>query len=144
MNSSIERFLARAAAILMMLGLLTGILVGQAMTGGLKLDAHAALAAHLNALMGVFWILGFAWTLPMLRYSETGKRRLAWLVVIPNYANWLVTTVKGFLGVSGVAYSGYGANDAVFFALILSVVLPSFAAGGGWLYGLYGDATEGA
>lgn len=127
--------MAHAAAWLMLLGLLTGGYVSSAMTGKLPADPHMALAAHLNALMGTFFLLGVAWTLPMLRYGAVGQQRLAWLVIAANFSNWAVTCVKAWLHVSGVDLIGQPANDAIFLTLTATVVLPSLAAAGAWVYG---------
>jgi hydroxylaminobenzene mutase len=127
--------MAHAAAWLMLIGLLTGGYVSSAMTGKISADPHMALAAHLNALMGTFFLLGVAWTLPMLRYGAVGQQRLAWLVITANFANWAVTCVKAWLRVSGVDFIGQPANDGIFVALTLTVVLPSLAATGAWVYG---------
>src|SRR5690242_5606920 len=105
------RVLARGAAWLVVLGLATGGLVAAAMTGKADADAHAMLASHLNALMGAFLMLGVAWTMPMLRYGSIGRRRIAWALVVANFANWAITLVKAFLLVSGVDYTGHGRND---------------------------------
>jgi len=129
------RLMAHAAAWLMLVGLLTGGYVSSAMTGKVPADPHMALAAHLNALMGTFFLLGVAWTLPMLRYGPVGQQRLAWAVIIANFANWAVTCVKAWLRVSGVDLIGQPANDAIFITLTLSVVLPSLAAAAAWVYG---------
>jgi len=129
------RLMAHAAAWLMLVGLLTGGYVSSAMTGKVPADPHMALAAHLNALMGTFFLLGVAWTLPMLRYGAVGQQRLAWAVIIANFANWAVTCVKAWLRVSGVDLIGQPANDAIFITLTLSVVLPSLAAAAAWVYG---------
>jgi hydroxylaminobenzene mutase len=119
----------------MLLGLLTGGYVSSAMTGKIPADPHMALAAHLNALMGTFFLLGVAWTLPMLRYGAVGQQRLAWLVIVANFANWAVTGVKALLRVKGVDFMGEPANDAIFLTLTATVVLPSLAAAGAWVYG---------
>ena len=129
------RLLAQSAAWLILLGLLTGGLVAAAQTGQLPADAHAALASHLNALLGGFLMLGVAWTLPMLRYGAAGQNRLAWGFILANYGNWLITAVKSFLHVSGVAPTGHGANDAVFGALTAVVVIPALASAGAWAWG---------
>lgn len=135
-TAPVARLLARAAAWLLLLGLLTGIYVSAAMTGKVPADAHAALASHLNAILGAFLLLGVAVTLPLLRFGPVGQRRLAWAFIVANFANWLVTAVKAWLGVSGVDYTGDPANDAIFAALTLGVVLPSLLAAGGWVWGL--------
>lgn len=127
--------MAHAAAWLMLIGLLTGGYVSSAMTGKVPADPHMALAAHLNALMGTFFLLGVAWTLPMLRYGPVGQQRLAWAVIIANFANWGVTCIKAWLRVSGVDFIGQPANDAIFVTLTATVVLPALAAAGAWVYG---------
>ncbi|CAM4113455.1 hypothetical protein [Corallococcus exiguus] len=129
------RLMAHAAAWLMLVGLLTGGYVSAAMTGKVPADPQMALAAHLNALMGTFFLLGVAWTLPMLRYGPVGQRRLAWAVIVANWANWGITCVKAWLRVSGVDFIGQPVNDAVFGALTVSVVLPALIAAGAWVYG---------
>ena len=129
------RLMAHAAAWLMLVGLLTGGYVSSAMTGKLPADPHMALAAHLNALMGTFFLLGVAWTLPMLRYGPVGQQRLAWAVITANFANWAVTCVKAWLRVSGVDLIGQPANDAIFLTLTATVVLPALVAAGAWVYG---------
>ena len=44
-------------------------------------------------------------TLDMLYYGETGRRRLAWVIIVPAWANWFVTLVASVLGVTGLQYS---------------------------------------
>ena len=129
------RLMAHAAAWLLLLGLLTGGYVAAAMTGKVPASPQAALASHLNALLGTFLLLGVAWTLPMLRYGATGQHRIAWAFIVSNYANWAVTAVKAWLHVAGVDATGEARNDAIFAALTLTVVLPSLAAAVGWVYG---------
>src|SRR4051812_12928077 len=104
--SPAARQLTLNAAVLMAVGLLTGIFVSAAMTNKVDADAHAALASHLNALLGCFWMVAVAFSMPMLRYGPTGQLRLAWLATVPNFANWIITALKSFLKVAGVAPSG--------------------------------------
>lgn len=134
--------LAFAAALLILIGLLTGIFVGAAMGQRIPADPHNALASHLNALLGAFWMFAVAWTLPMLSYGAVGQKRLAWAVTFPNYANWLITAIKAFLHVSGVDVSRDSANNGVFVALTLLVVLPSLGASGAWLWGFRRRTAE--
>lgn len=140
--SPTARLLGAGGALLILLGLLTGGYVAAGMTGKLPIDPRTALSAHLNALLGAFFIFGVAWSLPMLRYSATGARRLAWAVLLANYANWFVTAVKAYLRVSGVDYTGEGANDAVFATLTALVVLPSIGAAIAWVWGFRGPSTR--
>ncbi len=132
------RDLTRNAAVLMAVGLLTGVFVSAAMTGKVNADPHAALASHLNALLGCFWMIGVAYSMPMLRYGEVGLKRLVWIATLPNFANWIVTAIKAFLRVPGVDYVGEGKNDFIFGLLTAFVVIPSFLAVGAWVYGFFG------
>lgn len=134
--------LARAAAVLMLLALLTGAIAGLALGGSMGGDGHTLLSAHLAALMGCFFCVAVGWTLRFIRYGETWQTRLAWLVVIGNAANWAITTVKAFLKVEGIALTGGGANDAVFVLLNVFVVLPTLAAAVIWVVGLWGVRTD--
>ena len=140
--SPLARTLARDAAVLLLLGLLTGLYVAAAMTGKVPADWRIALSAHLAALMGSFWMMAVAFTLPMLRFAEQGRARLVLLVTVANFANWFITAVKAWLKVSGVDFIGEGRNDTVFGLLTLFVVLPSFAAAAAWVYGLSGKRQD--
>ena len=134
--------MGRAAAWLFVLALLTGGLVPGAMNGTNPFDAHAILASHLSGLMGCFLLLGVAWTLPLLRYGDNGRRRLGWAFIVANYGNWAITALKARLRVQGLEWNGHRANDAVFLLLLLFVVVPSLAAGIAWAAGFRGTADE--
>ncbi|MBS2029966.1 MAG: hypothetical protein JST54_18845 [Deltaproteobacteria bacterium] len=129
------RLLVQAAAWLMVIGLATGGLASSAMTGQLPADPHAALASHLNGLLGALWMVAVSWSMPMLRYGPVGQRRLALGLIVANYANWLVTAVKAFLHVAGVGPSADLANNAVFGALTVFVVTPALASALAWALG---------
>jgi hydroxylaminobenzene mutase len=139
-----QRTLAVATAWLLMLGVFTGFFAAAAMSGQINADGHAALASHLNALLGAFWMHAVAWSMPLLRYGAVGQRRLAWLVIIPNFANWIVTAAKALLKVSGIAHTGEPKNDAILMALGALVVVPSIAAAVGWVAGFRNPAVEAA
>lgn len=133
---NVQRQAAFLGATLLIISFATGGLLAAALTGKVSADAHGILAAHLNALFGCFWLCALAFTLPLTRFEVTGAKRLVLLTAIPAYANWLVTMVKAFLHVAGVGLNGNAQNDAVFAALNVFVVLPSFGAAVGWAYGL--------
>lgn len=137
-----QRTLARAAAWLFLLALLTGGLIPQAMNGTLDCDAHSLLASHLNALLACFLLLGVGWTLPLLRYGDGARRRLGWTFVVASFANWAITMAKARLRVSGLSWTGERANDAIFLLLTAFVVVPSLAASVAWVAGLHGEAHE--
>jgi hydroxylaminobenzene mutase len=112
------------------------------MTGSIAADPGEAVSAHLNALLGSFWMLGVAWTLPFVSYGDVGQRRLAWTLVVANFANWSVTVVKARLHVKGIALGPPVANNAVFAALNALVVIPSLAAALAWIVGLHRGRSD--
>lgn len=130
-----SRLAGRNAAVLLLIGLLTGGFVSGAMTGKIPADPGAALASHLNALLGAFWIFGVGWSLQFLHYGPVGQRRLVWATTLPNVANWAVTAFKAFWKVKGVDAIGEFRNDTIFGLLTLLVVIPSIGAAAAWVYG---------
>lgn len=125
----------RAGAILLFMGMVTGIFVSAAMTGKLPADGKMMLAAHLNAILGAFMLFGYALSVAYLKYEEKKIALIGKLLLVANYANWLITTVKGFVKVHGIDLTGNIANDMVFGALTLFVVLPALVATLLWCLG---------
>ena len=138
----LQRRTAAAGAVLLLIAFATGILLGLAMDKSIDADAGEIKSAHLNALFGCLWLVAVSYTLPMLRFGETGRRRLVWITCVAAYANWLVTTVKSFLHVAGISPAHDRANDLVFVALTGFVVLPSFVSAVAWIYGLLGSRSN--
>lgn len=139
---NVQRQAAFLGATLLIISFATGGLLAAAMSGKVSADSHVILAAHLNALFGCFWLCALAFTLPLTRFGELGAKRLVFLTAIPAYANWLITLVKAFFHVAGVALNGNTHNDAVFAALNVFVVLPSLGAAVVWAYGLAKKAED--
>ena len=135
--TELARLMTRQAALLVLLGLLTGGLVAAASTGAVAADAHAALASHLNALLGAFWIVGVAWSLPFVHLPAPALTWLARLLIGAQYANWAFTALKALWQVSGVGLGPDPRNNAIFVALNVTVVVPSLAASALWVVGLF-------
>ena len=131
-----SRVLAASGAVLIGISLLVGALAGLAMTDKIDADGPTILAAHVAGLMGAFMMFGLGWSLPMVSLSAAGKARLAWLVIVPNFANLTLTVVKGFLRVHALDFGPTGADSAIFVALNILVVLPILAASAAWAWGL--------
>ena len=74
----------------------------------------------------------------MLSYGDKAKERLAWLQLVPNYANWLVTLIASFLGVRGIELTGNTANDVIAAALLAFVVGPALVGPAAWAWGFRG------
>jgi hypothetical protein len=141
------------AAVLFFLGLGTGVWAGAVLTQGRALGLtlgtpkheRLALASHLNALLGCFWILAVAFTIEHTTLGDPGKRWLARLVTLVNYANWSITLLASILDVRGLELvSGDGRNNLVAVLLLAGVVLPGLAAAGLWAFGLVGASRRAA
>ncbi|MBX3227691.1 MAG: hypothetical protein KIT84_15150 [Labilithrix sp.] len=132
----LQRKVVGRAALLMAIGMFTGIWSGIALAGKVKVDVpHLALAAHLNALFGCFWLVAIAWTLPMLSYDAKAKERLANGALLPTYGNWLVTLVASFVGERGIEFQGRLGNDVIAALLLAVVVLPALVVSAAWANG---------
>jgi len=133
----LRRRLVRLGAWLFVIGLITGLWAAAVLTEQVKVPIpRLALAAHLNGLLGGLWLIAVASTLDLLRYGERGLRRLAWLVSIAAWSNWLITLVASVLGVRGLEYTNDPANNAVAALLQVFVVLPSLLGAGAWAVGM--------
>lgn len=140
---SLRRSAGFVGASLVLIGLLTGGFASFAMTGKVAFDGHSALAAHLNAMLGGFWVVALATTLPMLRYSQRGLKRLVLVTVVANVANWAITLLKAGWRVLGIEHTGERSNDIVFGLLTVFVVAPSIVAAAAWAWGFLGPPREG-
>jgi hydroxylaminobenzene mutase len=135
-EDALRRRLASLGALLFALGMVTGLWAGLVLSDKVKVAMpHLALASHLNALLGCFWLLGLSYTLPMLSYGDAGKKRLAVLTLIPSYGNWLVTLLASVLGARGLEFTGNGSNDLIAVLLQVVVVIPTLVASGAWVWG---------
>jgi len=141
----LQRWLMARGALLFALGLATGVWAGAVLTEGRALFLvlpkphfeRLALVAHLNALLGCFWLIAVAVTIESTAYGERGKLWLARAVTLVTYSNWAVTLVASFLDVRGLeVVPGDGKNNAIAVLLIALVVLPGLAVSSAWAWGL--------
>ena len=131
-----QRTMARHGAAMMVATLLVGGLAALSMSGSLPLDGKMLLSAHVTGVVGVFFVIAVAWTLPMLGYGDAGRARLALAIVLANWANLVIGTAKAGFAVHGVGLTGELANDVVFVLLNLLVVVPTLAGSIAWFWGL--------
>jgi len=133
----LRRRLAASGAWLFGVGMVTGLWAGLVLTERVVVGLpRLALAAHLNALLGGLWLVLVSATLDMLHYGDRGRRRLAWVVMVPAWANWLITLIASLLGVTGLQYTNDTANNAIAALLHSLVVLPSLVGAFAWAWGL--------
>jgi hypothetical protein len=129
----------RAGAWLFAIGLLTGLWAAAVLTEKVVVAIpRLALAAHLNGIFGGLWLIAVAVTLDRLRYGLAGRRRLALVVIVATWANWLITLAASWLGVRGLEYTTDARNNVIAFLLQVLVVLPSLAGGVAWAWGFGG------
>jgi hydroxylaminobenzene mutase len=136
----VRRRLAWAGAWLFAVGMVTGLWAAVVITEKVAVPLpRLALAAHLNALLGGLWLIAVASTLDMLRYGPIGRVRLAWVVTVPAWFNWLITLIASVLGVTGLEYTrGDTTNNAIAALLHSLVVMPSLVGATAWAWGLGG------
>jgi (hydroxyamino)benzene mutase len=138
-DDRLRRRLAWAGAWLFAVGMVTGLWAAAVLTEKVTVSIpRLALAAHLNALLGGLWLIAVASTMDMLRYGPIGRVRLAWVVTVPAWGNWLITLIASVLGVTGLEYTRDTANNAIAALLHSLVVLPSLVGAGAWAWGLGG------
>ena len=137
----LQHRVARAGAWLFAVGILTGLWAGVVLTETVVVAIpRLALAAHLTGILGGLWLIAVAATLDRMRYGLAGRRRLAIIVAVATWANWLITLIASGLGVRGLEYTADVRNNVIAVLLDLFVVLPSLVAAFAWAWGFGGLA----
>lgn len=116
--------------------MVVGALAAFALAGQMPGDGRMLLAAHVTGIIGALLVIAIAWTMPMLRYGDVGRARLALVVILAMWANLVIGTAKAYPAVHGVGLTGELANDVVFGLLNAFVVLPTFIGSIAWLWAL--------
>jgi len=138
-TDQLRQHVVRAGAWLFAVGLLTGLWAALVLTGKVVVPIpRLALAAHLNGLLGGLWLIAVATTLDRQRYGLVGRRRLALLVIVATWSNWLITLIASVLGVRGLEYTADFRNNAIAVLLDLFVVLPALIGAFAWAWGFLG------
>lgn len=115
-----SRLLMQLGAVLVLLGLLTGLAVPMAAL------PRMALASHLEGLLNgmLLIILGVIWG----RLALGPCQRLAafWLILYAAFANWAATLISAFTGAAAMMpLAGGGSSGAAHFELVVTVLLLS-------------------
>lgn len=135
--ADLHRRLFRAAALLVLLSLVSGGIAAFALGGWTTaFDGHTLLGAHVAGLLGAALLFGFAVSTPHLSFNPRNTARLGAVFAASQYANWLVSSTKAFFFVHGVVPGGDVANTAVFAVLNVTVVVPMFVTCVLWVWGL--------
>lgn len=120
-------FLATMAYGAVITGILTGLLSGRAEVG---------LATHVVGFLGALWVWGVGWSIPYGTFSDKQLKLVYWGSIVPAWVNFLSGAVKAHTNAGGVSFSGDMANDAIFAARLLGVVLPGLVGAAVLTWGL--------
>ena len=101
------------------------------------------LGAHINGLMGAFWLLGMGWSLSFIQLSERLLSVAIWMTLAGAWFNFLLAMIKAVPGVMAIEFTGGAVNDVVFAARVLLVVIPSLVGPALWMWGLRARAASG-
>jgi hypothetical protein len=116
--------------------MLVGLYAGGVATGMLGGNVHYALAAHLTALLAGLLLVAVGVTIPRLRWGETGRRRLANLLLAGSAANVAFNIVKAIVDVRALELTGDAVNDVLFAFANAFIVLPHLVGIAAWTWGL--------
>ncbi len=131
-----SRLLMQLGAVLLLLGLLTGLATPLAVL------PRMALASHLEGVMNgiLLIVLGLIWERLAL---GAGQRLFAfWLIIYAAFANWCATLLSAFTGaaammpIAGGGSVGPAILDGVITVLLLSLSLAILIGVGLLIYGL--------
>lgn len=139
-----NRVLLRSGALLLLLGLLTGLAIPA--LG----NPRAGLAAHVEGVMNgmLLLLVGSIWAHVVL--GPRRRKALQWLLLYGAFANWTGTLLSAILGTSqstpiaGAGFSGTPVQEAVVWTILISVGLTMIAAVGLLMNGLWQRAAGSA
>jgi hydroxylaminobenzene mutase len=134
--------LVKASALLVLLGIFTGFLIAASATNQISANTDMMVSAHLNALLGAFWLLGVGWSLPWCTLSQKQVKLMISSLILCNYSNWLWTAIKAFFQVHAIEFNDSPANNIIFMALSISVVLPALIGSILWVVGAFKKPSD--
>ena len=100
MQESIGMRLARHGVVVLLLGLLTGFVIGKFPNRTL------GNAAHLTGLIGGFGMIALGMLWPRLQLGRLGSQAGAWMTAGSMYLNWMGLAILGGLGSGPKAAQG--------------------------------------
>ena len=87
--------------------------------------------AHLNGLIGTFWLLGIAFTYKWLQLGAVSKKLLFYSSVTASFALVVLSIIKSIANIASTSDS-----IIVSLAYMLTVVIPTFISAALWIIGL--------
>lgn len=140
---SAARRLAAMGALLILLGLVTGLI------GPMLANPRMGLSSHLAAMMGGGLLLALAGAWDHVRLTPAGERCALWLLGYGNFANWLATLLAAAWNAGGgmmpIAAGGRVAaswQEGVVGGLLISLSLASITGAALVLWGILRDRVS--
>ena len=123
-------------ALMLWITMIYGLYLVGVMTDLVPGNEDMTLGAHINGLMGAFWLLGMAWSLSFVQLSERLLSIAVWMTLAGAWFNFLLAMIKAVPGVMAIEFTGGTVNDVLFAARVLLVVIPSLVGPALWVWGL--------
>ena len=136
-RKDIQLQLVKNAALLIAFALLTGLYMSLVAMKIIDAEFQTVLSAHLNALLGSFWLLGVGWSLSFCQAPLEQLKQMSRLMILANWSNWFFTLIKAHLHVAGIQMTADWINNSILIALTLFVVLPALYACWIWIKSLH-------
>lgn len=137
-----QKRMAFHGALMLWTTMVYGLYLVGVMTELVPGDEGMTLGAHINGLMGAFWLLGMGWSLSFISLSEQLLRVAIWMTLAGAWFNFLLAMVKAVPGVMAIEFTGGVSNDVIFAARVLLVVIPSLVGPALWFWGLRAGSTS--
>ena len=131
-----QRRLASHGALMLLLGMIYGVYVALVMTEQAPGEPEMALGAHLNALLGSFWLLGMGWSLQFVVLSPRLLRLAVGLTLVGAWSNWILSALKAVSGDLAISFTGAASNDVLFGLRTILVIVPCIVGPAIWVWGL--------
>jgi hydroxylaminobenzene mutase len=146
MTNSVQAWQRRMGfhgALMLWITMIYGLYLVGVMTDLVPGNEAMTLGAHINGLMGAFWLLGLGWSLSFVRLSERLLSIAVWMTLAGAWFNFLLAMIKAVPGVMAIEFTGGAFNDVVFVARLLLVVIPSLVGPALWVWGLRAHSAAG-
>ena len=137
-----QRRMAFHGALMLLITMVYGLYLVGVMTHIVPGDEAMTLGAHINGLMGAFWVLGMGWSLSHIRLSERLLSTAVWMTLAGAWFNFVLAMLKAIPGVMAIEFTGVVVNDVLFAARVILVVIPSLVGPALWVWGLRRQAAS--
>ncbi|MDP6933006.1 MAG: hypothetical protein QGG40_08810 [Myxococcota bacterium] len=140
---AMQKRMAFHGALMLWISMIHGLYLVGVMTHLVPGNEAMTLGAHVNGLMGAFWLLGMGWSLRFVQLSERLLGIAVWMTLTGAWFNFLLAMIKAVQGAMAIEFTGDAFNDIVFAARVLLVVIPSLVGPALWVWGMRTRSSSG-